>query len=233
MLKEIIDEFYLERERDKKRNRVHFYVTDAGKCPRAIFFNFKRVSQEEIGADKLRVFEHGNYIQDMTLRPLFSKGVIRATEVYIPPQEIISGRADAIVSIDGVPYVVDVKSISGRLNMNKMDKPKIEHYYQVQLYLHYFKIQKGILLYVNKDTQELKEFIFDYKPELVEKLLSWFERLKEKIESNIVPPRIPDYPENWQCRYCSYKEVCKIAGAGEIKWEDLKKKIEEKQNQPQ
>lgn len=226
MLKEIIDEFYLDREREKNKERLHFYVTDAGKCPRAIFFNFKRVPREEIGAERLRVFEHGDYIQQMTLRPLFSKGLIRATEVNIPPQEIISGRADAIISVDGVPYVVDIKSISGRLNMEKMEKPHLEHYYQVQLYLHYFKIKKGILLYVNKDTQELKEFIFDYNPELVEKLLDWFQNLKEKIESDIVPPRLPDYPKNWQCSYCPYKEICKIAGQGEIKWPDLKKNIE-------
>lgn len=234
MLREIIDEFYLERERDRNRERLHFYVTDAGKCPRAIFFNFKRLPREEIGADRLRVFEHGDYIQQMILKPLFSKGLIRATEINIPPQEIISGRADAIVSINGEPYVLDVKSISGRLNMGKMDKPHQEHYYQVQLYLHYFKIKKGILLYVNKDTQELKEFVFDYDPELAERLIDWFENLKEKIESDIVPPALPDYPKNWQCSYCPYKEICKIAGPKEIRWEELKKKLEKiSQNQNQ
>ncbi len=226
MLKELIDKFYLDREREKKeKNRVQFYISEVGKCPRSIFFKFKQAPAKELEAERLRVFDHGDYIQQMILKPLFSLGMIRASEVSIPPQQIISGRADAIVSISGEPYVLDVKSISGRLNLSKMEKPMPEHYWQVQLYLHYFKIPKGILLYINKDTQEIKEFVFDYKSELVEELLKWFEKMKTKIEKNIIPNRIPDYPNNWQCASCQYRHICDLAGAKEMSWEDFKQKI--------
>lgn len=234
MLKELIDKFYLDKEKDKKREQVKFYISDAGKCPRNIFFSLKHVPKKELEAERLRIFDHGDYIQMMIQRPLFSLGIVRAVEVPIRPNEIISGRADFIISIEGVPYVVDVKSISGRLNLEKMAEPKPEHYYQVQLYLHFFKIQKGILLYINKDTQELKEFIFDYDEELANRILKWFERLKEKIEKDIVPKRIPDYPKNWQCQYCPYREICDISGAGELNWKKLKEKIlkEESKDEP-
>jgi hypothetical protein len=36
MLKELIDQFYLDKQRDKEQ--THFYITDAGKCTRAVFF---------------------------------------------------------------------------------------------------------------------------------------------------------------------------------------------------
>lgn len=229
VLKELIDKFYLEREREKKergKERVQFYISEAGKCPRSIFFRFKQAPAREIEAERLRVFEYGNYIHQLILRPLFSLRLIRATEVDIKPQEIITGRADAIISINGEPYVLDIKSISGKIDLGKMLEPKLEDCYQIQLYLHYFGIKKGILLYLNKDTQEIKEFPIIYNEGIVKKLLVDFEKLKTKIESNIVPQRLIDFPENWQCRYCEFREICEIVGEKEVNWENFKKKIE-------
>lgn len=230
MLKELIDKFYLDREREKrerrKEERTKFYISEVGKCGRSIFFRFKKAPGREIEAERLRLFEYGDYIHQLILRPLISLRLIRATEIDIPPQEIVSGRADAIISIDGEPYVLDIKSISGKMNLERMIEPKLEDHYQIQLYLHYFGIKKGILLYLNKDTQELKEFSVNYNNELVEKLLAEFEKLKSRIESNILPPRLIDFPESWHCQYCEFREICSIAERGEMNWEDFKAKIE-------
>ena len=245
MLKELIDKFYLERERQKRgkrKERVRFYISEVGRCPRAIFFRFKKAPAEEIEPERLRIFEEGEIIQQRILRHLFSLGLIRATEVPIPPQEIIAGRADAIVSFSegvltdlgvkkipeidfGTPYVLEIKSISGRMNFDKL-KPNENHINQLQLYLHYFKIRKGILLYLNKDTQEMKEFFIDYDPRKVEILLEWFNKLKKKIEENTVPIRLLDWPKNWECKGCEFFEICNIAGEKEITWDVLKEKIE-------
>jgi hypothetical protein len=101
MLKELIDKFYLEREKEKRKkdkDRIRFFISEAGKCPRMIFFRFKKAPAEEIEPERLRVFEEGEIIQQRILRHLFSLGVVRATEIQIPPQELVSGRADAVVS---------------------------------------------------------------------------------------------------------------------------------------
>jgi len=244
MLKELIDKFYLEREREKRKKdkeRIRFFISEAGKCPRMIFFRFKKAPAEEIEPERLRIFEEGEIIQQRILRHLFSLGIVRATEIQIPPQELIAGRADAIVSFTektfsdlgieikeeiepGIPYVLEIKSISGKINSKKL--PLQDHINQLQLYLHYFKIKKGILLYLNKDTQEINEFLFDYDKNLVENILNWFSRLKEKIEADLIPARLADWPENWQCQKCEFFEICKIAGHQEMKWEKLKEKLE-------
>src|SRR3989344_5544351 len=111
MLKELIDQFYLENQKNKEQTR--FYITDAGKCPRAILC---------MGSEN---------------------------------------------------YVLDIKSINSML-FRKLTAPKEENIYQVQLYMHYFNIKKGMLLYVDKDQQELKEFIFDYDGDLCKSLLDKF-----------------------------------------------------------
>jgi len=225
MLKELIDKFYLDRKKD--REQQHFYITDAGKCPRSIFFKFKNVPREEMEARVLRMFDHGDHIHQLIMKPLLSVRDIHvvASEVNIPPQELISGRADAIISDGKDLYVLDIKSMNSMIFKN-LTEPKEENIDQIQLYLHYFKIPTGILLYVNKDSQDLKEFLITYNKNRASQLLKDLNDLKNKIDSDIVPDRIFGYPENWQCQYCQFKEICKMAGENELKWSNFKNKTE-------
>jgi CRISPR/Cas system-associated exonuclease Cas4 (RecB family) len=223
MLKDLIDQFFLDKEHDREQD--HFYITDAGKCERAIFFKFKRVAREKMTAEVLRMLDHGDYVQMHILNSLFSLGVVRAAEIRIPPQEIISGRADAIVTLNNELYVVDFKSMNG-YKFQGLEAPPQDNINQIQLYMHFFRIPKGILLYVDKNTLALKEFFINYNPGLAKTLLSSLENLKVKIDSDIVPASFLDYPKNSQCRYCSFKSICKIAGGVELKWEDFKEKVQ-------
>jgi CRISPR/Cas system-associated exonuclease Cas4 (RecB family) len=224
MLKDLIDQFFLDKERD--REQQHFYITDAGKCERAIFFKFKNVPREKMTAEVLRMLDHGDYVQMHILNSLFSLGIVRSSEIKIPPQEIISGRADAIVTINNELYVVDFKSMNS-YKFKTLEAPLGDNVNQIQLYLHYFKIPKGILLYVDKNTLALKEFLINYNPALSESLVSSLESLKVKIDGNIIPAQLLDYPQNMQCKYCAFKEICKTAGGVELGWNDFKKKIQE------
>jgi len=225
MLKELIDKFYLDRKKDKEQQ--HFYVSEAGKCPRQIFFKFKNAPRKEMEANILRLFDHGDHMHQLIMKPLLSIRAVRvvSAEVGIPPQELVSGRADAIISDGKELYVLDIKSMNSMIFKN-LTSPKEENINQIQLYLHYFKIPKGILLYVDKDKLNLKEFIIDYNKTLAEKILNGLACLKKQIDSNIIPPRIPDYPGNWQCSYCQFRELCDMGEADEMNWEDFKKKIQ-------
>ena len=224
MLKELINQFYTDRIKDQRARGDHFYITDAGKCSRQIFFKFKKAPRAEMEPRIMRIFDVGDYTHMRLMSVLFSLGIVRAVEVKIPPQEIISGRADAIIGLEGgKPFVVDFKSISN-YGFKSLEKPKPEHTKQIQLYLHYFKIPQGILLYENKDTQELKEFQITYDPALVEKLLESFKILREEIKTSaipLIPPELKDWPK-WPCQYCEYKELCQRVEKSKLKdWEKV------------
>ena len=206
MLKELIDQFYLENQ--KNREQTRFYITDAGKCPRAVFFRFKNAPREAIDARIMRIFEHGEHMHRNIFNILYRLRIGVTTEIPIPSQEIISGRADAILCINNENYVLDIKSMNSMIFRN-LQQPKEENVFQLQLYLHYFKIKKGILLYIDKDQQEIKEFFVDYDPELVEGILEKFNVLKGQVETNTIPARLAEYPKNWQCNYCQFKDICK------------------------
>ncbi len=225
MLKELINKFYSNQRKDREQH--HFYISDAGKCSRSIFFKFKKAPRKEIEPRILRLFDHGDSIHRLIMKPLLSmrKVHVVASEVNIPPQELIKGRADAVISDGKDLYVLDIKSMNSMVFKN-LNQPKEEHINQIQLYLHYLDPKKGILLYVNKDTQELKEFFVGYNSEQAQSLLRTLGELKKKIDSNIIPPRIVGWPDYWECRYCQFKEICLTAGEGNISWENFKKKIE-------
>jgi len=223
MLKELIDQFYLDNQRNREQTR--FYITDAGKCARAVFFKFKNAVKAPMDARILRIFEHGENIHRSIFNVLYRLRIGVVTEIPIPQQEIISGRADAILCVGNENYVLDIKSMNSMI-FRKLAEPKEENIYQIQLYMHYFNIKKGILLYIDKDRQEMKEFTVDYDEVLCNSLLDKFYALKDKVEKNIVPARLEDYPKNSQCTYCQFKDICKMAKDETIDWEDFKKKIE-------
>jgi len=225
MLKEFIDKFYLDRQKDKGQH--HFYITDAGKCARAVFFKFKNAPRKAMEANILRLFDHGDHIHQLIMKPLLSVREVHvvASEVNVPPQEIISGRADAIISDGKKMYVLDIKSMNSMV-FDKLAEPKEENVAQLQLYLHYFKVPMGILLYVNKNTLALKEFLIEYDKGQALALLKDLEGTKEKIDSDIIPARLSDYPGNWQCRYCQFKEVCDMTNGEEVKWRDFQKRVQ-------
>jgi CRISPR/Cas system-associated exonuclease Cas4 (RecB family) len=206
MLKELIDQFYLDNQ--KNREQTRFYITDAGKCPRAVFFKFKNAPKEPMDARIMRIFEHGENIHRSIFNILYRLRIGCVTEVPIPAQEIISGRADAILCIGNENYVLDIKSMNSMIFRNLVE-PKEENVYQIQLYLHYFNIKKGILLYIDKDRQEMKEFFVDYDEVLCKSLLEKFTTLKGQVEGGQVPARLEDFPRNWQCSYCQFKDICK------------------------
>jgi len=228
MLKELIDKFYLDQQKRKEQTR--FYITDAGKCGRAVFFKFKNAPREKLDPRILRLYEKGEYLHRNIISILIRMGILVASEVNIPGQEMIAGRADGIVSLNNELYLLDIKSMNSMI-FRGLNEPKEENICQLQLYLHYFNIKKGILLYIDKDQQEIKEFTINYDKNLVQSLLKNFTDLKQKVDSNVIPDRLPNYPQNWQCQYCQFKEVCSLAGSGEINWNNFKTKIEEK-NKP-
>jgi len=54
MLIELIDKYYEDRR--EERNQEHFYISDAGKCQRVVYFSMKGYPRKEKEARVLRIF---------------------------------------------------------------------------------------------------------------------------------------------------------------------------------
>lgn len=225
MLKEIINNHYANQRDSWEQTK--FYISDAGKCQRKIFFKLKQAPCKATEPRILRLLQHGDYIHQLIMKALLGSREVHviASEINIPPMAAVSGRADAVLSDGQDLYVLDIKSISSA-GFRYLNGPKQDHINQLQLYLHFLDPNKGVLLYVNKDDDQLKEYFVDYDRGLAEQLLAEFEETKEKIDQNIVPQRCNDWPSGWQCKYCDFQDICKIADGGEMDWEEFKARIE-------
>ncbi|MDD5551979.1 MAG: PD-(D/E)XK nuclease family protein [Candidatus Pacebacteria bacterium] len=219
MLIEFIDQHY--KDKYSERNQEHFYITDSGKCPRAVYFSMKGYKKKEKEARALRIFDRGDIIHQRIMSVLLAIPEVRvvSSEIDIPSKELFHGRADAVISVNNKLYVVEIKS-SGEFKFRKLAEPEDAHKKQIQLYMHYFKIPQGIVIYENKNTQEMKEFDLKYDQKFCKKIISDFEELKYQIENEIIPPIPLDLKEKresaenrkggfpWECEYCDFKDEC-------------------------
>tara|TARA_Y100000310_G_scaffold335338_2_gene417148 strand:+ start:50933 stop:51607 length:675 start_codon:yes stop_codon:yes gene_type:complete len=204
MLIEKIDKFYEKQPYNKERTA--FYVSEADTCPRQIYYSFKNKPKAQLEARTRRIFEQGDYSHMRLMSALFSMGIVKAVEITIPLNEQFNGRADAIITLEEESYVLEIKTTKDYA-FKILEKPTPAMEKQLQLYLHFFNIQKGILIVENKDTQELKEFVVEKNEELINKLLQQFDYLRDQIGSTVTPQK-PENLEPWKCKLCPY-QFCK------------------------
>ena len=193
MFKEIIEE--------KPRKYMHsgkFHISSIGQCKRKIYLKLKGIYKDDFDPKTLRTFGIGNLIHQQIIKELFQKTEqvnwrILTGEIDIPPHRYIVGRCDLIMvnSKTEEKVIIDIKSISP-WSFGKIEKAEyqyIKNYNnQIQLYLHFFKIEKGVLLFVNKASSEIKEIEIKYDKELCLKLIKEIEDFfKDYVEKDIAP----------------------------------------------
>ena len=70
----------------------------------------------------LRIYERGEYLHRNIFNILYRLKIGITTEVSIPNQEIVSGRADAIICLNNENYVLDIKRLGRKLMTQKQEE---------------------------------------------------------------------------------------------------------------
>ena len=159
-----------------------------------------------------RVMHNGDFVHARLAEVLQKVGVLKEedVEVSLPENDIVRGRVDAIIEVDGEKLVVDFKSMNS-FQFKTLESPSPDHVKQVMLYLHFLSLKKALLVYECKNTQELKEFEVLYDDNVVNQSLAYFYRLKSQINQDVLPD-VPEDIEKWKCDRCPFLEECKKVG---------------------
>ncbi len=208
MLVERLEEFFAREE--EPRERDYFYVSEVSKCPRQIYYSVKGFPRPPLDGQSARRMAVGDDVHRRIVGALFSMGIAVAAEVPLPPNPLFHGRADAIISLGGENFVVEIKSVHPYQFDQAVARPRRDHYLQLQLYLHYLDVPRGIILMENKANQALREFVVERDEETVRRVLEQFQDLHRLIFREGKLPPLPDKSE-WeydQCRYCPFTEFC-------------------------
>ena len=204
-VKDMVDKAIVDNNED--RSREYFFCSDVYQCPRKIWLAFKGIKQE-FSPRTLRIFDNGNDVHERILKYFKQAGLYIDDEINIPRDNLnIHGRLDLLYRIGGELRIGEFKSI----NAKTVYSPKHEHIAQIQLYMHYCKIKKGILVYESKQTQELFVFDVNYDPDKVIEILEWFSELRDNIDTNTMPK--VNYSQNkYPCKagtfICPYYDEC-------------------------
>jgi DNA-directed RNA polymerase subunit RPC12/RpoP len=163
---------------------------------------------------------------------------IRYKEVPLVSEELmIAGHSDGIVLLNDVYKMIEIKTVGiGTLRFESYDlfdkyqkenltleelwwhikRPFSTHIRQGQIYMHIAKqvypeldINEIIFIYEWKPTQEVKEFVVTYNPELISNTLLVADLVASAVKSDTVLDR-PDWAkqDGKTCSACEYRSTC-------------------------
>jgi len=129
------------------------------------------------------------------------------------PEGRFKGHVDGVLlsGPEGTSYPVlwENKCLNGKswahLKDTDCKTSKYGYYCQVQLYLHYLKLDKCLFNAVNADTMEIYTEHIKYDPLKVDELLTIVKDIFDYTSRNKFLPKNSD---EYGCRYCDYKKTC-------------------------
>lgn len=182
---------------DKTSKKLTISTGDLNSCPRGVYYKKKKTPEPlihpkiaEIWQLFGRLQEMGQMVQKSITQEWISDGTLLSPERFIPWNDYITGKYDAIVKISGKPILYEIKRAGKAIRESKTPAYYDEHRLQLILY-HYFLKRNfpGLipkLLYADSKGYRL-EIPVDYEEKEVLCLLEKAKKLKEAIENDTLP----------------------------------------------
>lgn len=140
---------------------------------------YKQAQGEHVPQNLIRIFEEGNAIHEKWQRLFIRGGLCKAEDCDFSrfnKKYELGYTPDAILTINGEKYVCEIKSVNTYQFMKMTSHPTAKK--QVNMYMHFTGIKKGIILCEDKNTQNFKVFIVNYDPEVVAPYIERLEAVK-------------------------------------------------------
>jgi CRISPR/Cas system-associated exonuclease Cas4 (RecB family) len=206
-----------------RSHRKHLGASLIGRqCARQLWYVHRWVKKELFTGRMLRLFERGQLEEERFVALLKNAG---ATVYEVDPQ---SGKQWRIVDVDGhfggscdgvavnVPQlpagmacVLEMKTHNSKsftkLKKDGVAKAKPEHVVQLQTYMLKLEIEVGLYLAVNKDNDELYAEFVALDRSIGERAIR---RAQSIIYSEQGPPRISNSPGWFECKFCTFTDIC-------------------------
>lgn len=122
----------------------------------------------------------------------------------------MSFMCDGIISYKGQFYVLELKTESSFKWQNRTGVDP-SHYNQGTAYCLSFELSRVIFVYINRDTFDMKAFMFTVTDEMKADLVGLIDESDYYVSMGR-PPQKPEGVARKTCEYCSYKKTCKKDG---------------------
>mgnify|MGYP003624328637 FL=1 len=203
LLVEQIDKRLAHPQKSTSKNK--FFVSAIGNpCDRYLWLHYNgMIPQKSIPANLQRIFGVGSSAEDRYNKYFGDMVIDREQVCRIDTPIMLSGRADFVLHHDGKLFVVELKTINQRGWENDLvNGPKVEHSTQLQCYLNMLNHDQGVILYENKNSQQIKTFVVNRNEDLWNGILS----RGTSIAHMASPPRLSEVAAI-HYNYCDCKLV--------------------------
>lgn len=225
---DIIEKGYLEQRRPSKdwtQKKTFSPSTIAyghGTCPRYWTTAFNGVTTFADTTDALGIanMSYGTFAHDQIQGILEQQGILVESETGIniedPP---IFGYLDAIVNLNNENLVVEIKTTRSESFAYKETsrKPSVNHLIQLLIYLEATGIQRGFLLYLNKNDQTFLVIPVEMDKDnrkILDDVFAWLRQVRKAYEDDVTPKRPfrkskeTGLPDNKICNACPVQKAC-------------------------
>lgn len=214
---------YLDEKDNSFRKKKSFAPSGlfygSGACAKRWFLSFRggmydsKVAPLQAANMKNGIMSHTR-IQEAMVKSGIAKEIERKVVLEDPP---IFGYADAILDYDG-DIVGEIKTTSHKNFEYRVSTNKIADYHlgQMLVYMYVLGIDKGIVIYESKDTQQLHGITFEMTPEYkkeIEGVLEWCRKVWKMSQEDIMPRR-SFRPNSKVCKNCPVEARCDEADGG-------------------
>lgn len=207
--------------RDKGR-RAHLGASLLGReCRRALWYSFRWATEVHHEGRLLRLFDRGHQEEERFAADLRAIG---ATVHTVDPENgeqfrfsdiggHVGGSMDgAAVGFPEKPaqwHVVEFKTAADKsftdIAKNGVLKSKPEHFYQMQLYMHWSGMTRAFYMVVNKNDDSLYTERVRYDENAASALLA---KARDVVTAGAPLERISDKPDWYVCKFCDHRAVC-------------------------
>jgi len=187
-------------------------------CLKYLVLNRTRWQEKTLHDVRLQmIFDLGNVFEKVVMEDLREAGlsVVEQQRPFSWPEHLITGSIDGKIMIDGVAVPMEIKSASPYSfdSINTIEDIRHHKYHymrkylsQLTLYLLMNNSERGVFLFKNKTTGQIKEIWLDLDYELGEKLLKKAESVNRHVADGTLPEPI-DYDDRI-CTDCPYNHIC-------------------------
>ena len=201
-------DYYLEKSQKLEVfKRDYFRPSEAGSSLRELFLFRKGFTKAKKDPPRtLRIWGNGHAMHERYYSYFSEMGILVKKEFPVGFENPkIKGTADCVIrGLDGSLELLDLKSI----NTNGFDKltnvPDYGYLCQWQIYSLLSGINKGGLLFENKNNQEARVISLELDKVLVDSIIHKFKTVETYLDANIFPPACEKCKKTW----CSIYHIC-------------------------
>lgn len=209
LLKSIDD--HLEKRNSPEIKKVGgFHPSYTNQCSRYWYYLFEGTEMTTaFRPQTYRIFDNGHAVHDRLYGYLREIGILVEEEIPVthddPP---IEGTADGIIDLDG-HKLIELKSISNEgFHYRKLhNKPKDDHFRQAQIYMRCLNLDSGLVIYENKNNQEILPIFMDRDDVFIDKLFKKYKGIYESFLKKEIPVQ-PYKRSSARCADCALAAKC-------------------------